>query len=239
VKKRVLARTQNYLVLALTGFCIVLVMEWLFPNIIPFTAFEFWHIRDSGPSDWLYSSWPILAWGGGFTFLVAVFTRNDSWLNDDAEGLFIKDTLISVWAGVVEEICFRWLIFLAGIATVKFFNVLFFGFLGFGIPQWLQIYIMGPVANFFTLGYLAPVLVAPGSWAIGSALLGANALFRDGHKYLGWVGFANSWFIGMFFFWLLFTYGLVACIFIHFLYDFLISSVIYLDRVAERKFWDR
>ena len=78
MKKRVLARTKNYLVVALVGLCIILVMEQLFPNVIPFTAFEFWRIRSGGPSDWIYSSWPILAWGGGFTFLVAISTRNNS-----------------------------------------------------------------------------------------------------------------------------------------------------------------
>lgn len=52
--------------------------------------------------------------------------------------------------------------------------------------------------------------------------------------YLGWFGFINSWFIGLYFFCLTFTFGLIAAIVVHVTYDVLIFVIRYLDRVIER-----
>ena len=57
-------------------------------------------------------------------------------------------------------------------------------------------------------------------WGIGAGMLAANAFFRDGHKYQGNFGMVNSWFIGMYMFHILFTYGLPECMFAHFAYNF-------------------
>lgn len=95
-------------------------------------------------------------------------------------------------------------------------------------------YIAGPLASMVTLGKMSNILFHPSGWAVGSALLSSNGFFRDGHKYLGLFGWINSWFIGMFMFWLLFEYGIVACIVVHFLYDFFIEVVRYMDKVIER-----
>ena len=56
-------------------------------------------------------------------------------------------------------------------------------------------------------------------------MLYTNAFFRDGHRYQGPIGVLNSWFAGMFLFWIMFTYGLPAAILVHFMYDFLIFSL--------------
>lgn len=106
--------------------------------------------------------------------------------------------------------------------------------LGANVPEYLQVHLFGPVANFFTLGLLSDQLTNPANWAIGAAIIASNGFFRDGHKYLGWFGFLNSWFIGMFFFYLMFTYGLPAAILVHFIYDFLIFTVRYVDEAIER-----
>ncbi|HMO22056.1 MAG TPA: hypothetical protein PKC98_13950, partial [Candidatus Melainabacteria bacterium] len=65
-------------------------------------------------------------------------------------------------------------------------------------------------------------------------LISANSRFRDGHKYQGFLGWVNSWFLGMVFFYMTLTYGLVAAIAVHFLYDMIIFLVIYIDMVIER-----
>jgi hypothetical protein len=224
---------RNYLVSAFFGAIFVAVVLAIWPDTLPFSFFQLWKTSGS-VGDWLRAAIPIFIWGAGFTAVVSILTRNKPEENRNAEFNFGKGFLLSLWAGVMEEICFRWLIFMSSIIGVKIVNFLIFGFLGLGIPELLQVYILGPIANFFTLGLLADVLVRPEAWAVGAGLLSANGFFRDGHKYLGIIGYVNSWFIGMFMFYLLFTYGLLACIVVHFLYDLAIFAVRFIDQVIER-----
>src|SRR5262249_43346570 len=151
----------------------------IWPDTLPFTYFQFWTTKGT-VLDWLQTSWPMFAWGLGVTTLASILTRNKPEENRNAEGNLAKGFAVSVWAGVMEEICFRWLIFMSSIIGAKIVNFLFFGFLGFGIAEWLQVHLLGPVANFFTLGLLADYLVRPEVWAIGAGMLGANGFFRDG-----------------------------------------------------------
>lgn len=78
--------------------------------------------------------------------------------------------------------------------------------------------IAGPTANFITLGYLKPWLLDRG-WLFSLCILGSTAFFREEHKYQGVLGFANSWFLGMFFFYMMLTHGLFAAICAHFFYN--------------------
>jgi hypothetical protein len=57
------------------------------------------------------------------------------------------------------------------------------------------------------------------------ALFYINLKFREGHKYQGPFGMANSYFFGLFMCHLCFTYGLLYAIIAHFLYDAIIFSV--------------
>ena len=205
----------------------------LSPDTIPFGAFQFWR-WDRPVSELFAATWPIFAWGGGITALFAFTSRNKREVNRDAEQIMLGGAIISVWAGVVEEICFRWLIFLSSIFWVKVVNFLLLGFIGLGIPEHLFYWIFRPLADLATLGGLHSMLHHPATWAVGAAMLSANAFFRDGHKYQGPLGWINSWFCGMFFFWIMFSFGLPAAILIHFLYDLLIFGVRYLDATIER-----
>ncbi len=211
------------------------VVMWIWPWATPFKFFEFWNMRGS-ISDWLYAGLPLFLWGGIVNAIIAFFTKNNEEVNDRAEELFSKGTLSSLAAGIFEEMTFRWLFFLNNIVVIKITNFVFFGFLGFGIPEWFQLNLFGPIADWITLGGLHASLFHQSGWAVGSAMLVTNAFFRDGHKYQGWFGYVNSWFGGMFFFFILFKYGLPAAMLIHFLYDFIIDIVRYVDCVVERFF---
>ncbi len=224
---------RNYVVSALWGAITIAIVGRLWPSMIPYGAFDFWPMKGS-VGDWLSSAWPAFVWGGGVTAIVAFATRNKREVNRNAESLLVGGALISVWAGVVEEICFRWLIFLSSIFWVQVVNFVFLGFMGWGIPEHLFLWIFRPLADFTTLHGLHDVLYSPHGWAVGCAMLGANGLFRDGHKYQGPFGVVNSWFMGMFFFWIMFRYGLPAAILIHFLYDLLIFVIRYVDAAIER-----
>jgi hypothetical protein len=224
---------ESYLKAAFTGLIVVAIVQAFWPEFLPYKLSDFWKAQGS-IMDWLWAGLPIFIWGTGVTAVLSLLTRNSKKENDNAELLFAGDVLISLWAGFMEEICFRWLIFLNAIVGMKVVNFLFFGWLGFGIAEWFQIHVFGWLANLATLGYLQTVLTNPETWAVGAGLLSANALFRNGHKYLGPIGFVNSWFIGMYMFFLLFNYGLWACILVHFLYDLLIFAVRFVDRAVER-----
>jgi len=227
------AKERCYLREAFFAFFFVAVVEWIWPNATPFTFWGFW--KTSGTTwDWIYAAWPIFAWGAGVTAWSVFRTYNSREDNRHAERVIAGGFLISLWAGVMEEICFRWLIFLNAIIGALIVNFLFFGFLGFGITEFLTVHIVAPIADFFTFGALHQYLGNPEYWTVAAGIISANAFFRDGHKYQGLLGWVNSWFLGMFFFYMMFTYGLPAAILVHFLYDLLIFSVVYIDRVIER-----
>jgi hypothetical protein len=214
-------------------------VQWIWPSVLPFGLFDVWKSKGTF-WEWMLASWPILLWATGLQALLSFTSLNFRNENKQAEGILGLHTVMSMRAGFFEEITFRWLYMLTGIISAKVLNFCFFGFLGFGILQWFQTSIMGPVANFVTLGALGVAFANPANWAIGAGVLSANASFRDGHKYQGIMGLANSWFCGMFFFVLLFKYGLLACILVHFLYDFFVGLVCYIDMVVERQMgWGR
>lgn len=231
-----IARWKSWIELlaaAAVGFVTLLLIQWIFPQAVPFGTFEFWALRGSIAGA-LKVSWPLFAWALVINLVAILFIRNGPRDYRHAEKILGREAFASVFAGIVEEIDFRWLIFLNAIWFVKLTNWLFFGFAGFGIEEWLFLHIIGPVVNFSTLGKLAPILFHELGWFVGASVLAANAKFRDGHKYQGLFGVINSWFIGFFLFWLMFNYGLVACIVVHMLYDLFIDLIRYLDMVVER-----
>lgn len=224
---------RHFLNKILSSVVILQIIMWIWPWAVPFRFFEFWNIRGT-IGEWLYAAWPIFAWGTGVSIVAALCTRNDRLTNRHAEEIIAEGTAISIFAGVVEEVTFRWLFFLDNIVMVKVANFLFFGFLGFGLSSWLHLHVFGLIANWITFGNLESYIFHSTGWAVGAAMLTTNSFFRDGHKYLGPFGLINSWFLGMFLFWMMFRYGLLAAIMVHFLYDFLIFAIRYLDAVVER-----
>ena len=218
---------------AITSLLFILLIQWLWPNTIPFGTFDFW--KKNNILAGIFASWPIFAWGWGITTLVAFTTLNKKSLNHKAEELLVGGVIASVIAGVFEEIIFRWTLFLSGIIGVKVGNWLIFGWLGFGLAEWLHMNIFGPVVNFVTLGKMHWLIYDMG-WAVGAGALAANAKFRKGHRYLGWFGLINSWIIGFFLFWVMFKYGLLTAIIVHFLYDLFIFVIRYVDAAIERHF---
>jgi hypothetical protein len=217
------------------AFVIVFLAKWWNPALIPFGWFEFWPLRGSLLQA-IISSWPIFVWGAGLTAIVSALTRNSREENEEAEVHLMLGFLTSGFAGVFEEIAFRWLIFYAAIVMLQLMNFLLLGWFWEGIPHWFYIHVVGPIADFTTFHKLHTILFNGFGWSVGAAVISSNGQFRDGHSYLGWFGWVNSWFMGMFFFYLTFHYGLIAAILVHFLYDLFIDLVLYLDRMAERKF---
>jgi hypothetical protein len=215
-----------YLSTAFGSLIVVAIVEWIWPDVIPFTMFQFWKF-DGTVGEVLRASWPVFLWGIGATALFAWLKWNDSYAGWDDVLDWREGLLTSAFAGTMEEISFRWLIFFDEIVGYKIANWLIFGWAGFGLFEWLHLHIAAPIANFFTLGALEPVLFGSFGWAAGAALLTSNGKFRDGHIYNGLIGWINSWFMGMFFFYMMFEYGIIAGMLVHFLYDAFIKILLY------------
>jgi hypothetical protein len=221
---------RKYLSYVFGAIFTIAIVKWLWPGIIPFGLFAVW--RTSGSAlDWLAAGWPVLAWGFCVQSLILLFSWARRFMRDPFEAASPRDILkagffISLWAGVMEEISFRWLIFYAQIFWLKVADFLFYSVLGFGLFSFFHLHVFAPIADYTTFGGLHDWLFSPAGWAVGAAMLATNAIFRDGHTYQGWFGVLNSWFCGMFLFWLMFCYGLPAAILIHFLYDMIIFGTI-------------
>jgi len=210
----------------------ILIVHTWWPELLPWHVFGVWTSRGT-VSEWCKSVWPIFAWGGTLAFLGAFWhyaTRGNYNRIFDAEdsvgSMFVQGTIVSVLAGIFEEIYFRWIAFYGVIGGLVFGNFLFFKWAGFGIAEWFHMHAWGPLANWTTGEHLHGYLFHPAGWQVGAAMLTANAFFRDGHKYQGILGVINSWFIGMALFWVMFTYGLPAAIFVHFAYDMLVLALV-------------
>lgn len=220
-------KKRNWVKSSLYAIPLIVLTSWLFPEFLPFSTAEIWSFHGTGLVDWLKLGVPVFAWGGAVTLLVVLVNRPTAvgpWerlVAPTKAQRFYNGFILSVWAGVAEEIGFRWLLFLSSYISVFIINFLIFGWLGFGVSEWLYVHVLGPLANFTTLGHLAPWLNGP-DWTLGAAILAANAFFRDGHSYLGPLGYVNSWFMGMFFFFVMLTHGLLAAVVIHFVYDLIV-----------------
>lgn len=193
-----------------------------FPGWIPYSFFHFW---EWNIAEGMFAVWPIFLWGASVTFLGTFLASTRSEVlkqHGDAPDVAFKGILISVWAGVVEELIFRWIIFY----TMMFF-VQLTSLLTCGIVEWIYLHIEAPILWFLSFGHLEWLLYNQEYWYIGAGAVAANIRFRNGHKYLGLLGYLNSYVLGFVFFWLMFVYGLPAAIFCHFLYDLIIYGVIW------------
>ena len=196
----------------------------LWPELIsPFTVFEFWKTKGSF---WeaVFNAWPWYVWGIAINIFYYIYKTRG--YNSGSVGVkFVDAFKVSVYAGVSEEIVYRWILFFLALSILPFSNWLLGGFMDLELIRWLYQYALCPVANFFTFGYLEPYLMNGYGWVVGAAVISTSSSFRNGHAYQGLLGFINSWFFGMYMHYVVFKYGLLPAIFIHFLYDYLILSL--------------
>ena len=204
-----------------------LIVWMFFPYFFPcHPVYSFWFVRGD-IYDWIFTARYIFYWV--LFNSVRKFLLGIDELAEEKPGNILRSGLwSSAFAGVIEEIGFRWIIFLGSMIIIYITNWILGGFLGkdYGLLRWIYSVIAAPLSNYVTLGILKDQIVVNNYWYFGAAIISANALFREGHKYLGWVGLVNSWFIGMFLFYIMFVHGLFAAITIHFLYDFLIYTLL-------------
>lgn len=212
------------------------ILVYFWPSLIePFGFFEFWSTKgDLWQSVW--KAWPLYLWGVSVTAFILLYSGRIMYDSREPSTVFVVGIIRSTLAGVLEEIAFRWLLFLSAVVMIPFANWLLLGFAGIDIVKFIYVGILCPIANFFTLGWLEPYLLNGYGWAVGAAIVSSNGRFRNGHAYLGLGGYVNSWFIGMYLHLVVFTNGIIPAIIIHFMYDFLIfTTEAILLAVAQRQ----
>lgn len=221
-----------------TSIPVLFILYMWFRAYTPFGFWEFWHM----PGSWVslfQRYWMLFAWGVIIQSIVSFTGYNSPYENDNAERFLFKGFLRSAFAGVTEEISFRWLFFLSAIPGARIANWFFFGFAGFGVSEWLFLHVVGPITSTFSLHWMDTILYHSAGWFVGAALVSTNAFFRDGHKYQGITGLVNSWYGGLVLFHVALNYGLPAAIVLHTSFNVTVHLVAYIDMLIERTFLGR
>lgn len=213
---------------AVFGLFVILFWQWIWPTVIPFTTFQFFTFDIAKIVHAAWAMIPLFCYG--LLINVPQYLKKEK-LPHTKNDLFVDGTIISLWAGIAEEIIFRWILFFTAIIFIGIFDWILLGFMfDYGFIGLIYNWILIPIANFFTAGYLSPWLYHEHGWIIGAAIISANCQFRDGHSYQGCLGYLTSWFTGMIFFYIMFTCGIFAAMVVHFIYDFAIFTVAAITR---------
>ena len=164
----------------------------------------------------LSSVWFIFVWGAGITLLLGLSAIIKETPTSYGPGeVFKTGTALSLVAGFFEEIIYRWLALFGSMIVIMVLNYFpFFGLLG-----WLYGDILVPLTNWASFGLLESQLYGGYGWLFAAGIVSANMRFQSGHEYQGFFGWVNAWYIGLFLFYLMFTYGLWTAIVAHILYD--------------------
>jgi Type II CAAX prenyl endopeptidase Rce1-like len=231
--QKIKSSQQNYFSTILFAICYIAFVKWFFPSAIPLNWF-FWRENSASVVQILMSSWPVFTFGIVFTSFVLLITKNNPESNYEAEEKLAEDIFISIYAGVTEEIAFRWILFLSCIPAIQLLDWFCGGFLfGNGLINFTYTKFFIPFADFLTFHQLTQYLYNPLSWSLGAAILSTNGKFRDGHSYQGPIGWLDAWFFGMFMYKIVWECGLPIAIFVHISYNSLIFILKYIDRKVE------
>jgi len=208
--------TLNYvLVSAAPILALYLLFRWLWGNSMLTTVTQL--LAPGYNSQGLASVWFIFVWGTVGTLLLTKLFGRDDYSYESRGVRVLRGWWVSLNAGVFEEFVYRAWLFLIVMPVLQFVN-----FITFGLVEWVYSWWL-PVVNWATFGALEPQLLHSG-WLLGAAISMAASMFSDAHKYLGWIGYINSWFLGMIMFFLVFNYGLLTAIVAHVLYDVVVLT---------------
>lgn len=201
-----------------------LVLPW---QAVPFHFEYFWPLNGTF---WqaLWSCWPLFAVGFALNLWKMATTTNPPEVQASASSIPWSGFLTSVSAGVLEEIVFRW--------------ILLYGFMGL---IWTIANVVYPNLEFLVndnLSWLTTLLIGNntqildvvGVWTLPLAFALSNFKFQQGHLYQGLTGFIFSTIGGFFFARVFFQYSLFYAIIIHFLFDWMVFLMLYIDLKIEQ-----
>ncbi len=199
----------HYVINTAANAAVLLVLSLFWGQLILVDFSQLWGFNPGG----LLQVWWIFGWAALFALIGA-----GSYTYESKPMLLWRAAWLSLNAGFWEELLYRCVLFCTAMIAMPFLN-----FITFGLVGWLNTAILIPFTNWVTFGALAPQLYGA-TWVLGAAVISAAGDFRDAHKYLGWFGWLNSWFLGMVFFWLMFNYGIITAMVAHAVYDLILLS---------------
>lgn len=210
---------RKYLWMCIGSIVVILFTKIFFPDFI--LTMHIWSTHGVSWYHVFYICIPLFIFGVGTNIFKRIF-QNPPYIVPDPIQVLVVGFKVAILAGFLEELTYRGLFFIAGMVMLHTLNFLVFGWLGFGVVDWMYSSILLPIADWTSLGYLHTYLFDTRTWLIGGSIVYANVFFRDAHFSYGWLSWVVSWFLGMYFFYVMFTCGLGAAMLAHFLYDFLI-----------------
>lgn len=181
-----------------------------------FDPFKFWYLVDNIPLAVIQIA-PLFV----YALILALVSTKDIQKIKAKEVVLLRSIYLSVMAGILEEIGYRCIFIFAAMIPIAIID-----FLLFGIATWINQVIIFPIVNLLTLGLMAGTIYGLPPLLIAGAI-DANLTFRDGHKYQSAFGYINSWFVGMYLLFIMFTQGLLIAIFVHMIYDLIFDFVRY------------
>ena len=134
---------------------VIAVANWLSPDTIHWKFWELWDMHGTGLSDWLRVGVPLFLWAA-VTNAFFAWQKKDEIPDEDKPTLVEAigaGFIVSVLAGVMEEISHRWIYYLGCFVSAAIIN-----FLLFGIPEWLYMHLIGPIVDFTTFGFLKDLI---------------------------------------------------------------------------------
>jgi Type II CAAX prenyl endopeptidase Rce1-like len=217
------------------GFIATYFFFYLFaPQIFSYQYFDFWYKADfNGMFKFVTDRWLIFSTItiSNIVFLI-VSDKNRVFLSSPYNKLF-AGLVSSIFAGVSEEIVYRWLLFFASIGTIAGTDYLTGGFVfGHGL-----IYLGFMFTKFFvnlaTFGSLSNYIYST-NWLIGAAMIVSAAKFREGHENYGPLGYWFAWYFGLFTQVIVFNFGILPAIVLHIFIDVIQDLLIFTDRILNR-----
>lgn len=224
----------NYVFLAaLVAAGIGLVVRIFFPwEAIPFRFGQFLRFDGRWWEPFLFAS-PLFVIGFLLNISKMATSINPPEVHENAPMIPINGVMVSIFAGVMEEICFRWVFFYGAMS--------FYWIVGLGLSTLLTADVSAwfthdplRLFNLFLAGFKPELVSLPGGWTLGLAVLASNWKFQQGHLYQGKVGATFAFAGGFLFFWITFRYGLLASMLVHFVFDLSVFAMLFVDVLIEQ-----
>ena len=204
------------------------------PKLFTYQYYEFWNKANyTGAFQFVFKYWYIF-----FTITISNFIGLFVFDNIRVETKKPVDQLIggsiaSIFAGISEEIVYRWLWFFSAIGTIALTDWFSGGFLfGHGLTYLVYIFTKYFV-NLATFGILTDYIYSP-NWLVGAAMMTAALEFRKGHEQYGVTGYWFSWYFGLFTQVIVFKFGIMPAIVVHILVDMMQDVLLFIYSIINR-----
>lgn len=224
----------HFIVFAIFAVTWIVIARFLLPwEVIPYRFEEFLFFRGYIWEPFL-AALPLFGAGVALNLYKMVTTVNPPEVQDNARDIPVAGFLTSLHAGVLEELTFRWTMLYGLMGIIWVTSALLSVTIGFSLELFVHEYLWW-LDLFFIGNTGTAAIVLQGAWTAGLAALLSNWKFQRGHLYQGFWGSIFSFIAGIFFFRIMFQYGLLAAMLVHFSFDMLIFLMLYADVYVEKK----